>query len=148
VSQITIEPGNPNDFRDGALEEIAFIIESIEPGPIRIHSREQRGYGVTWWEVLYIWLPYALMAGGTYVGTKAGDKIVDALTDDLIEWAKRKFKKDGESRRPKYIAILGPDGETVKSVLVEKSKEEGQILITDKTDEDKKKERRRQLPPA
>jgi hypothetical protein len=147
MSQITIEPGNPNDFRGDELKEIASIVEAIEPGPIRIFSRERVGYGVTWWEVIYIWLPYALMAAGTYVGTKAADKLVDALTDELIEWAKRKFKKEEAPPRPKYIAILGPDGVSVKSVLIEKSKDEGQIIITDKTDEDKKNSRPRQLPP-
>ncbi len=146
MDQIIIEPGNPNDFRNGELEEVAHLIEAIKPGPIRIAIKEQRGYGVTWWEVIYIWLPPALLTAGAYVGKKAVDKIVDALADEFIKWAKRKFNKEGESPRPKYISILGPDGRPLKSILVQKSKESSEFIITDKTSEDPDHPPRK-LPP-
>jgi hypothetical protein len=91
---------------------LAAAIRDIEVGVAARFSRpiERRGYGVTWWEVVYIWLP----ALGGAVSTAFAKKVVEVA----IDWARKRFKRRGAEKRPKYVGIYGPDGKLVRSVLL------------------------------
>ena len=100
-------------LRRDELDELAQFIRGVAPGlAVRFAApREQRGYAVTWWEVVYIWLPWAAAAAGGVAGPALIKKIVDVA----IEWARTRRKTN---RRPQYVAIYGPDGKVVRSVLI------------------------------
>jgi hypothetical protein len=97
------------------LDELAQSIRGVAPGfAVRFAvPREQRGYSVTWWEVVHIWLPWAAVAAGGVVGPAIAKKIVDVA----IEWARTRFARK-PNKRPKYVAIYGPDGKVIQSVLI------------------------------
>ena len=57
MKKIILEPGNPLDLKLEKL--ISFISELQEQDPeynIQFVSTELTGYGVTFWEVLNVWL--------------------------------------------------------------------------------------------
>jgi len=64
-------------------------------------------------ELVYIWLPWTAAAAGGAVGPVIAKKIVDAA----IEWAHTRFASK-PNKRPKYVAIYGPDGKVIQSVLI------------------------------
>lgn len=139
MPEILIEPQNPLDLTTEQLEDLAQSLRGIDASyDVRFAYREQKGYGVTWWEVLYIWLPWIGVAAGAIAGEKAVEKIVELS----IDWARRRFKKEGEQKRPKYVAILGPDGKVLKSVRLNDEAQEPEDL----TEEDQQKPPR-SLPP-
>ena len=139
MPQILIEPQNPLDLTIVQLEDLAQSIREIDPSyDVRFAYRKQKGYGVTWWEVLYIWLPWI----GTAVGAIAVEKAVEKIIDLSIDWFRRRFNKEGKWKRPKYVAILGPDGKVLKSVRVNDEAQEPEDL----TEEDQQKPPR-SLPP-
>ena len=110
--EVILEPGA---WRREELDELAKTIRTVAPGlSVRFAlAREQRGYAVTWWEPVYLWLSSAAVAAGGIVGSAILKKIVDAG----IEWARKRFRGNPNGR-PKYVGIFGPDGKVVKSVLI------------------------------
>lgn len=137
MSEIVLQPANPLDLRPEDLEELAQDIrEAATDYEVRIAGDEivdPRRRGVTWWEVLTVWLPAA--------SDNLGLVIVIA---QAVAWARRRLKKEQAeqvrqheeelakrtrrrgrkpvarvSHRPKYIEILGPSGEVLKAVLIE-----------------------------
>jgi len=139
MNEIILEPGNPNDFPAGELEELAGEIGKLDMGcRVRIASREQRGYGVTWWEVLYIWLPAAFLTAGTI----ASKKMIEEFTKLAIDWMRARFLKS--PGRPKYTAIYGPDGKVIKSVLLKDADQEPE----DHTEKDRTEGDPRNPPPT
>src|SRR5437660_1310540 len=110
--EIILEPGA---WSRDELDELAQSIRGVAPGLAVRYAvpSEQRGYAVTWWEVVHIWLPWAALAAGGVVGPAIVKKIVDVV----IEWARTRFARKS-NRRPKYVAIYGPDGRVVQSVLI------------------------------
>src|SRR5215216_2165985 len=111
MPQIILEPGNPLDLRPEKLEPLISAIRDLDSSyEVKIAYNEPRGYAVTWWEVLYIWLPW--------VGTAAGGAAIAKIVELVIEWAHNRFKADPERKRPRHVSIYGPDGKVIKSILI------------------------------
>jgi hypothetical protein len=110
--EVILEPQN---LRRDELDELAQALRRIEPAfAVRFaEERAQRGYAVTWWEVLYIWLPATAMAAAA----TAGPAVIKKLVDLAIDWARTRFARQ-PGNRPKYVAIYGPDGKLIRSVLI------------------------------
>jgi len=97
-------------FRDlsAALAEVGITSE--------VDYQPPQGRGVTWYEVTLI-----------YLGMKAADAVSGHVLDATIErisaavvgWAKSRFRKDPDNRRPKSITVYGPDGNEIKTITVQ-----------------------------
>jgi hypothetical protein len=108
---IQIRPGNPLDLTPEKLDDLVKALEAEFPEvTVSVEITEQRGYGVTWWEVLHVTLPWV-------EGYAAGKAI-----DLAVSWASRRWKQEHETRerpRPISVTIYGPNGEVLKRVKVE-----------------------------
>ena len=132
--RITVEPQNPRDLSEDYLSELIQDLRAAHPeAGVRYAGLEQKGYGVTWWEVLRIWVTTDAV-GGAVAGA-----LVTELVNIAVGWARGRLDREGPSKRPKYVAILGPDGKVLKSVLVRNSEDEPE----DHTDEDRREPPRR-----
>jgi hypothetical protein len=115
MSQILLEPGNPLDLRDEKLAPLITALRDLDSSyEVRLGYNDQRGYGVTWWEVLHIWIPW------TAIGGAAAKKIVELA----IDWAHHRMKGDEPNNRPRSVSIYGPDGQILKQVRVDSSGQE------------------------
>jgi hypothetical protein len=113
--KIVLRPGNRLDFEDGSLEELA-TLAAVDPRfQVEIVRPEQRGYAVTWPEVV------------TFMGDVLDWAGRVALVVQGIRWARSRHARqqaerqsDGERvlTRPKYVSVKMLNGETVLSVVV------------------------------
>jgi hypothetical protein len=113
MAEIIIEPQNPLDLREEDLRSLAKVLSPELPGHrigYAYHLPQEGIYGVTWPEVVYIWLP--AVAGGL------AKELVDAVLAQAVAWARSRFKREGAPKRPKYVAIYGPNGEVLASVEI------------------------------
>ena len=132
MPQIILEPGNPLDLRRDKLEPLMNAILELDSSyEVRLAFNDQRGYGVTWWQVLHVWLPWA----GVALGGAAAKKIVELA----IDWAHHRLKGDEPNHRPRSVSIYGPDGQILKQIRVDHSGHEEQS--------DEPSEHLRQKPP-
>jgi hypothetical protein len=120
MKQIIIESQNPNDIQKDDLFDVAEKINKETEIVVTFGSREQVGYGVTWYEVLHVWLP------------DAGKVLLGTVLKELIFWARDRMKKKSKTR-PKSINIYGPNGEVLKSVVIKNQDDN----VEDKTEEPK-----------
>ena len=94
-------------------EELQALVEDLRQrlpeADVTIDECEITCYGVTWWEVVRIWIAEPAVIG-------ASTAIVTAALNAGRTWARDRFGK--EPGRPKYIGIYGPDGIVIKSVLI------------------------------
>src|SRR4051812_23695489 len=102
---IIYKPGTElfNDERLAALDELADLVTAAGFDVERCYREQQPGSrGVTWWEVVYI-----------YLGMKAVDtatsRVFDATLDRVVTaaktWARTRLLRK-ESSRPEYFAVL------------------------------------------
>lgn len=110
LPQLLLVPGNPRDLTPEKLAELVNELSTDYTADVGVV--EQRGYGVTWWEVLII-----------YIATKGADAIVGRLYDEALNkiessvkaWlARRRETEDG--KRPFFLAVYNEDGELAKAV--------------------------------
>jgi hypothetical protein len=80
-------------------QELKEAIPSLEIGH---YETKSQGYGVTWWEVILIWIALDVFA-------KEAAK--DLLYKPTKEWAINRVKDMGDKARPQFISILNPEGE-------------------------------------
>ena len=83
-------------------EELDGLIDALKDKGLdaRRSSVEQRGYGVTWWEVVLIW-----------VAARSAETVIDQVVGDIVEWMKDRFRQDPENTRPKVAMIILYKGE-------------------------------------
>jgi hypothetical protein len=125
MTRIVIESQNKLDLPAEELQSLAADLRAYDPvGEVTIDEREIKGYGVTWWEVVRIWLVDPVVSGAA-AGTAAY-----ALNAGR-NWACERFVK--VPKRPKYIGIYGPDGNVLKSILIKDEMMEEE----DRTDADR-----------
>ncbi len=87
-------------------EDLRTAIPDLE---ISHYETKNVGYGVTWWQVIIMWIALEVFA-------KEAAK--DLLYKPTKEWAVNRVKEMGDKARPQYISILNPDGESVTAFLV------------------------------
>lgn len=111
---VIIETPNPLDLTVPELEELARSLESIDARlDVRVATQEQRGAGVTFWDVLHFWIPDL-------------DFMRDALYGYLIgrcqEALAARRKRKHQERRPSSIIVHLSDG-TVVDVINDGTRE-------------------------
>jgi hypothetical protein len=94
------------------------------------HQQAPGSYGVTWWEVVLI-----------YVGTHALDSVTSNAFDSLIHklantvktWARRRFSKKLLSHpnpRPEFFAIMDEDGNVLQAWKIDARGETDETAAT------------------
>ncbi len=135
MSTVRLVPQNPLDLRPEELEDLAQDFR--EAGyEVEIDDEiRQRGYGVTWYEVLTVILPAALaLAQATATATKWAwrrfQKQEQEQRQRHEEEEAQKPRRGGRRRkwepslRPKYVRIYGPHDELLKVLVFRKPDEE------------------------
>ncbi len=167
MTRILLEAQNPLDLTAEELEDLAQSLRALDSAnDVHIVDKDPHPgvYGVTWWEVLRIWL---LDAGGA-------DQLPAILTSSL-DWMQIRFQSEEQeqlerfrmeqedqltqtlkrrrstkaqpriSYRPKYIEILGPNG-TVLAAVRKRSPEADSEDCTAETRAEAEKHPRRPPP--
>jgi hypothetical protein len=141
VPTIVLEPQNPNDLTPEKLQSLVDALKAASREvSVEFAHREQRGYGVTWWEVLNVWIKDPAVVGG--VAGAASAKVVEKLVEVVIDWLKRRHSDKATKKRPKIVTILDHEGNVLKSVELQ-----ADSPMVDKTAE-KRSEPRRKPPVA
>lgn len=92
-----LETSNPLDVTPQDLEDLAELLEAVEPqASIEIGYEDQYGSGVTGHEVLYFWIPGAdALRDGLYV----------AMITAAVGWLKERFKRKHSGHRVKSLTV-------------------------------------------
>lgn len=115
--KVMLEPGNPFDFDDDELDELADQIRRLEPGDIvNVAKRPEHGYGVTLIEVLNLYLEISGAAGTVWGTIKAVRK--------SVEWLQQRWRKDSkdnpdERPRPRSLLVYDENGKLIGSVRID-----------------------------
>jgi hypothetical protein len=114
---VVIEPGNPLDFEQEELEQLATWIKKEHGVEIRTASRPERGYGVTFHEVIHIFVDVGGAAGGIAGGL--------AVLSTAVKWAQNRWRRDrdqhpGSKPRPRTITLYDSQGRPLKRLFVMK----------------------------
>ncbi len=131
---IVLDPGNPHDFTDGDLESLRDELAQELDTSVAIDRREERGQGVTFIEILHVWMEIGEVASTGLLATR------------LATWLLSRRSKEAEDTdrpRPRSANIYGPTGEILKTVRVEAD----EPVISD-PDADEKWSRPRPRPPS
>jgi hypothetical protein len=130
---IICTPSNQNTTREreAAINELISDLYSLKI-PIRTSYGEQAPdrRGVTWWEILYI---YLVSRGVDAVTGYAYSAALDQVTDRTKGWIRKRFAR-AETRRPQYFAILDDEGKVLQSWKIDA---EGEVEMTRDDDEEK-----------
>lgn len=114
LPDVLLVPGNPLDVRPDDLQGLVAAISADLPLTVDVGVVPQRGYGVTWWEILYI-----------YIGTKGLDAVtghafqlaLDSITEKVQDWYRGR-RKSKDSQRPFYFGILDEKGSVLRALEV------------------------------
>lgn len=131
---IVFDPGNPHDFTDGGLEEFQVAMAQEFETDVIIDRREERGQGVTFVEILHIWIEAGEIASPAIIAKQVGG------------WLRTRRRSEAEitpKPRTRLADIYGPTGELLKSVRVENDT----VQISEPS-QDTKRERPRPPPPS
>ena len=118
---------NPN-FTRITFKEVEELVQSLrsafpEYNVQLAEHNESVGKGFTLFEVLRI-----------YVSSKATEIVIDNIMKISINWARKRFAKPHHEHSQKYIALYGPDGEVLKTIVLKNATDEPE----DRTEADSK----------
>jgi hypothetical protein len=162
---IIIQSGSPFFTEPEDLQALANALRSqSDETEVVVHTpRDQRGYSVTPWEVVYIWLTTdptgtlvgkALLTGSVGgIAGKASGWVSGWVVDAVKDWVKSRIdlsRKEHEARkletpkiwstvRPTAAIILGPDGKELLTIEQQGNDPEPREVVD--------KENLRQMPP-
>jgi hypothetical protein len=98
---VIVQTANPLVVK---LEDLDGLISAFEDEGLDARRAyvEQRGYGVTWWEVLLIW-----------VSARSAEAVIDRVVGGAVEWMRDRFRRQpgGRQPRPKVALIVYYEGE-------------------------------------
>lgn len=100
-------------------EDLGGLVSTLEDRglDVRLGYSEQRGYGVTWWEVLLIWM-----------AARTGEAVIDQVVGDVVGWMRDRFRQEPEnSPRPKVALLVfyeGDEGEATEAVELRSADDE------------------------
>lgn len=105
VARVILETSNPLDLSVEELEELARQLRALDGElTVSVGMQEQRGAGVTFWDVLHFWIPEP-------------EFMRDALYGYLIAQCQQALsarrKRKHQSNRPSSIIVHLPDGTVV-----------------------------------
>jgi hypothetical protein len=123
--RIELRPPNPLDVRPEDLADLSAEISDLVGSDyeVVIVVSYLRGLGVTWGEILNVWLPD--------VEQHLFDHLVDLAVGAITGWMARRFLQEGKKPRPKFSTIFGPDGKVLKKI----KQQSGDSKVEDITDE-------------
>ena len=107
---LLLVPKNPLATREEELRPLADELTG-DGVSVRYTAYEQRGYGVTLWEVLGI---YFVMKAADAVTGRAFDVLVDRVKEKAFTWYRRRRQEKGSSR-PFALEIRDGDGNLIKA---------------------------------
>jgi hypothetical protein len=119
MADVVIEPQNPLQLRPEDLTDLEGELQSALPEyNVRLLGGKEmpRGArGVTFWEVVHLYLPAVTDAAHAYLVGKA--------LEVGYNWAKRRFKRKrdrdlGPDRRPKCLIVHSADGTEAGSMVL------------------------------
>lgn len=96
---LVLETINPNDMTEEDLIELGNELRREVDIRVGIGYEDQFGSGVSWHEVLHLWLP-------NYEFFK--DKAWEIVLGIVLENLRRRFKGEGNDRRPKTLIVRDP----------------------------------------
>jgi hypothetical protein len=141
MKQIILEPKNPGDINPEELEDLAKAIRSLNPNhDVQVRNGEgYTGYGITWYEILTIWL-----------FLKIDEQLIEQVIKLSIEWARQRFNKKGNVIRPRptYIKLYGPNGKFLKSIVMNNATDEPEDTTEKDRETEKIARKYRKKPPA
>lgn len=92
LPQVLLVPGNPLDLRSEDLRPLFHSIEAGSAASVDVGLLPQHGYGVTWWEVLVI---YVAGKGAEAVMGHLYQLLLDEIREKVKEWYReRRLQKD------------------------------------------------------
>jgi len=98
---VIVQTANPLDVK---MEDLDGLISALEDEGLDARRAyvEQRGYGVTWWEVVLIW-----------VSARSAEAVIDRVVGGAVEWMRERFRRvpEGRKPRPKVALIVYYEGE-------------------------------------
>lgn len=109
---ISVRPGNPYDFSEEELQDLAHRLEGASSQQVEIEVREERGYGVAWEEVIRIVIEH-------------GDALAiwGRISPEVVSWLRGRWKRDEAEEegpsRTRTAVIYGPDEKPLKTVKIE-----------------------------
>lgn len=117
MPQVLIVPANPLDVRPEELESLVEDIQRGTASSVDVGVMPQRGYGVTWWEVVVI---YVAMKGADAVVGHAYQLLLDEITEKVKGWYReRRLAKD--DKRPLYLDVRDDEGHVLRALEVQSS---------------------------
>ena len=117
MTRVFIEPGNPYDIGRADLEELATFVREGEPKfVVEISIGEEQGYGVTFAEVLRLYMDAGEIAGDT---AALFAPLWIAVGWMRARWTRDKENHEGEQPRTRYVTLYGADGNKLKSIKIE-----------------------------
>ena len=105
---LLLETINPLDLTEEDLVEIAQRIREVVDIPIGVAYEDQHGAGVSWHEVIHIWLPNA-----EYLKDKGWDLVLTIIIREM----RHRFSRKGNDRRPKTLIVRDPVSNDVLMTL-------------------------------
>jgi hypothetical protein len=138
VPSIIIEPGSPHFTESENLELLAssLRLRSADTGVIIAPPTEQRGYAVTLWEVVHVWVPWqelSLVAAG-WVLDEAKGWVKGRVQKSRTE--KEKSQKENPNAwiivRPTAVNIYNVNGDILTTIKQEASDGEPREVAPDR----------------
>jgi hypothetical protein len=113
---VMLEPGNPRDFQEAELDQLARELQDEYEIEVEIAARPERGYGVTLHEVIHLWVDIAEIAGGMATGL--------ALLRTVGKWARERWQRDrdehpGSKPRPRTVTLYDAKGRPLKRIRID-----------------------------
>jgi hypothetical protein len=132
LSELLLETANPNDLTPTELHELGGLLQPQVPQvKVLVAYEDQRGAGVTFHDVLHLWLPDPEFFR---------DAVYSYLIAQCMQFMKRRRSRKHAEGRPISIVVHAPDG-TEMAIVSDPPNE------TDTAQQKKRKSRRRR-PPA
>ena len=117
--------------RMAALQELVDdVARAGFPVVTEYHEQTPGSYGVTWWEVVFI---YVGTRGLDSLVTHAFDESIDKLADVVKTWARLRFNKklkNYPNPRPEFFAILDDDGNVLRAWKIDARGESDETATT------------------
>ena len=122
---LVLETINESDMTEEDLVELGEALRNVSDVPIAIAYEDQFGAGVTWHEVLDIWLP-----AREFFTDKAWDVMLGIIFENL----RRRFSRKGYERRPKTLRVRDPQtGEVLAHYIIEELDSEPKLEEPDQS---------------
>lgn len=123
MPQVLLVPANPLDLRPEELESLLGDLRTGHAASVDVGVVPQRGYGVTWWEVLVI---YIAMKGADAVIGHGYQLLLDEITEKVKAWYRaRRLEKD--NKRPLLLDIRDEEGHVLRALEIQSSGEVSEV---------------------